>query len=344
MLGLTAFSMLLMVTFAAGCGSSSNSSSSASAASGASTSSSSASSGSGASVKVGAVYLDVEGFYGGIAKGIKEASAGHNVNLISENVHGDAATESQFMSTLQAAGVKAIITSPVSLTASAPAIIKAAQAGTPVVCYNTCLAPKDMKYVKAFVTSDQTRMGQIDGRYAANYFKGKGVSSPKIAILNCSIFLACQQRDSGFETTLKKLLPGAQIVANQLAYTPDKAPSVAEAELTANPTINAFYGDTDVASSGAVQAVLSGNDVGKVVVFGSDISNLTTRGMLQHPTVLLETIGQHPDEMGADAMKQTLNAVSGKHVTSQIYIPLTLFQSKTPMQIRQWMTEHPSVP
>src|SRR6201994_3401990 len=107
-------------------------------------------------VRIGALYLDAQGFYGGIRKGIQVGAASQNLELIGQNSQGDAARESSFMTTLIGSDVNAIIMSPVSETGSIPVVRDAADAGIPVVCYNTCISDDAArKYVKALVTTDQ---------------------------------------------------------------------------------------------------------------------------------------------------------------------------------------------
>ena len=66
---------------------------------------------------IGALYLDAQGFYGGIKKGIEAGAGDSSVRLLGQNSQGDAAKEAQFASTLIASKVSAIIMSPVSATA-----------------------------------------------------------------------------------------------------------------------------------------------------------------------------------------------------------------------------------
>jgi simple sugar transport system substrate-binding protein len=247
---------------------------------------------SGISLTVGAVYLDAEGFYGGIEAGIKTAGKQYGLHLLQENVEADAATEASFMGSLIAANVAGIVTSPVSVTSSAPAIIEAVKKGIPVVCYNTCLTTADTaKYVKSFVTSNQYAMGVSDGKYAVSYFKSKHMTDPEIGIINCAVFEACLQRDQGFEKTLKAGAPGAKIVTNQEAIALDDTTSTAEEELVAHPDLAAIYGDEESAAEGAVLGIIAKKHQGETVVFGSDITVEEANYMLKYPKILLATVG-----------------------------------------------------
>ena len=72
---------------------------------------------------------------------------------------------------------------------------QAAEAGIPVICYNTCINDADaQKYVKALVTTDQFKLGYDVGVVAGDYFVAKGIEKPRFGILNCDVYEACVQR------------------------------------------------------------------------------------------------------------------------------------------------------
>jgi simple sugar transport system substrate-binding protein len=108
-------------------------------------------------LKVGAIYMDAQGFYAGVRKGIQTGAieAGRKLDIVETNAQGDVSKESSFIDSLISAGVQAIIVSPVSADGSYRAIRRAHDAGIPVVCYNTCLNEGDMKeYISAYAVGD----------------------------------------------------------------------------------------------------------------------------------------------------------------------------------------------
>lgn len=88
-----------------------------------------------AETKIGAIYLDSQGFYAGVRKGVQDeaASQGQKIDLLETNAGGDVSKESAFVDTLIAANVKAIILSAVSADGSVQAVRRASRAGIPVV-------------------------------------------------------------------------------------------------------------------------------------------------------------------------------------------------------------------
>ena len=118
------------------------------------------------SMHVGAIFLDAQGFYGGVKYGFETAAAADHVSLslIQSNVADDVSSEANLLQEMTAAHVQAIIISAASATASVPAIAVASKAGIPVICYNTCINTAAMnKYVYAFALGDPVLFGQLLG-------------------------------------------------------------------------------------------------------------------------------------------------------------------------------------
>ena len=291
---------------------------------------------------IGALYLDQNGFYGGIKKGIETGAADLKLQLLGNNSGGDASKEAAFMSTLIGAKVDAIIMSPVSATASVPLVKQAFDAGIPVVCYNTCINDADaQKYVKALVTTDQTQMGTDVGDAAADWFVAKGMTAPNIGILNCDVYEACVQRKTGFKAALLMKVPGAKFVSDQEGFVLDKATQKATDMLTANPEIDAFYATTDNGAMGGIQGILATGHEGKTVVFGSDMSTPMANYLLTKPDILILTNGQTPQQMGALAVQQALKAINGEKIDNYLTItPTHMYFASTPDDVKTWQQVH----
>lgn len=293
-------------------------------------------------VTIGALYLDAQGFYGGIKKGIETGAAGHQLRLLGQNSQGDASREAQFASTLIASKVNAIIMSPVSATASVAVVRQAAEAGIPVICYNTCLDDKDsQRYVKALVTTDQTKLGYDAGVAAAEYFASHHMDKPRFGILNCDIYEACVARKNGFKKAVSEKVPGVVWASDQAGYQPGKSTETATTMLTGDPTITALFATTESGSIGAVQAVLAAGRTGKVAVFGNDISVQLAQYLLNNPDILIAANGQQPQAMGKSAVEMALRAIKGEKIEPFLAIvPTELFLSAKPDQVRAWLTAH----
>ena len=293
-------------------------------------------------VRVGALYLDAQGFYGGIRKGIQVGAASQSLDLIGQNSQGDAARESSFMTTLVGSRVDAIIMSPVSDTGSVPLVRQAADAGIPVVCYNTCVSgDAARKFVKALVTTDQFKMGEQVGNLSARYFLKKQVNAPLVAILNCDAYEACRQRKAGFKKALSAKVPGVRYVADQPGFLPDEAPTTAADILTAKANVDALYATNEGGTLGALKGIQATRHAGRTVVLGSDIGVQIAEAMLAQPKTLVLTVGQDAQRMGRVAVEQALRAVRGQQIARfDTYISTTEFTSDNPQGLRTWLAAH----
>ena len=293
-------------------------------------------------VTIGALYLDAQGFYGGIKKGIEAGAASDKLRLLGQNSQGDASHEAQFASTLVSSKVDAIIMSPVSATASVPVVRQAAEAGIPVICYNTCINDADAKkYVKALVTTDQIKLGYDAGVVAADYFTTHGITVPRFGILNCDVYEACVQRKAGFKKAVEEKVPGVVWAADQAGFEPGKSTETATTMLPGDSAITAMFATTDNGTIGAVQGVTAAGRKGKVVVFGNDISVQLAQYLLNAPDILIATNGQQPQAMGRGAVEMALRAIKGEKIDNFFtVVPTELFLSSKPQQVQAWLAAH----
>jgi sugar transport system substrate-binding protein len=294
-------------------------------------------------VTIGALYLDAQGFYGGIKKGIETGAGSSNIRLLGQNSQGDAAREAQFASTLISSKVKAIIMSPVSATASVPVVKQAFEAGIPVICYNTCINDEDAKkYVQALVTTDQFALGYDVGVVAGDYFVANKIDKPRFGILNCDIYEACVERKAGFKKAVLEKVPGAEWAGDQAGFEPGKSTETATSMLTADKAITAMFATTDNGTIGAIQGIEATGREGSVVVFGNDISVQLAQYLINKPKTIIATNGQKPQEMGKGSVEVALKAIKGEKIEQYLTIvPTELFNSSEPEKIQAWLDARP---
>lgn len=295
----------------------------------------------GKEVRIGALYLDSQGYYGGVKKGVQEAAkaSGMNVKLIESSSAGDVAKESSFMQSLVSSGVSAIIISAVSSDGSIAAIKQASDAGIPVICYNTCVSQEAMdKYVTAYILGDPVEFGKLAGDFAGDFYKKKGIEDPQIGVLNCEQYEVCQQRMKGFSDALTAKLPGAKIVANQEGTEADKAISVGEQMLTANPGIVGMYGQSGGATVGTFKSVENRSKTGEVFAFGSDMTS-DIAAALKDGKVLQAVVDISGIEVGTMAFAQAKTAMAGEKPKDKVVAaPVKLY---TPDMAQEWLDTHP---
>ncbi|MBQ1081977.1 substrate-binding domain-containing protein [Nocardiopsis sp. B62] len=292
--------------------------------------------------RIGVVYMDAQGFYAGVRQGMQNhaENSGRELQLLELNARGDASEESTFVDVASSADVDVLVLSPVSATASIPALRLAHESGIPVVCYNTCIEDEAAReYVTSYILGDPHEFGRRLGDAAAEHFEGEGVHDPQIAVLNCEFVEVCVQRREGFEEALFARLPDARIVANQEGATIDEAVDVGERLLTAHPDLDAFYGEAGGATMGAVRAVSNRGRVGDVVVFGSDMSTDAARALADH-RVLKANVDISGTAVGLLAGETVERIIAGEEL-EEFVTPAPVDLYTTPEHGEEWLEEHP---
>jgi ABC-type sugar transport system substrate-binding protein len=293
-----------------------------------------------APIGIGAIYLDSQGYYAGVRKGVQDgaASMGRPIRLVETTAQDDPSKESGFIDTLISANVRAILLSAVSSDGSVHAIRRAHEAGIPVVCYNTCVNDVAMKkYVYAYVVGDPVAFGTKLGGAAADYFIKAGLTTPKIGVVNCEFVEVCINRRKGFEAALLARVPGAKIVDNQQGTTVDASVAVAEKMMTAHSDLDAFFGESGGATLGATKAVQqSGNK--KVVVFGSDMTSDIGQALANH-TILKAAVDISGRAVGHLAIQQAMDAIDGKTMGDRI-VPAEIGLYTTSDDANAWLKAH----
>ena len=292
-----------------------------------------------AKIKVGALYLDTAGFFGEIKVGIEAAGAAEGIDLTGANSQSDVAKESEFIDNLIATGVEVVIRSPVSTDSSVAAVERLAEAGIPVVCYNTCLNDEDAKRLAyALVTTSQRELGYPVGVIAGNWAIKAGIDL-KIGIHNCNRYEACQEREDGFLDGIKSTGASFEVVNNQEAFANDKATQVGTDMLIANPEINLMYAANEGGTIGAVNAVLASGQVGKTYVMGTDATE-ELMNFVADGEILLALNSQFPREMGAGAMNAALKAIKGEKIGEYVQLtPTKVFTTVDRLAIDKWISE-----
>jgi simple sugar transport system substrate-binding protein len=295
---------------------------------------------SASALKIGAIYLDSQGFYGGVQKGIMTAGADAGVELLGNNSQADVTKESEFIDQLIAAGVEAVVMSPVSTEASVAAVERLADAGIPIVCYNTCLSDSDSeKYIYALVTTSQFDLGLPVGRLAGEWALKAGIEL-KLGIHNCNVYEACQLREDGFIAGIKETGAKFTVVNNQEAFAHDKATQVGTDMLIANPEINLMYAANEGGTVGAVNAVVAAGLQGSTFVMGTDTTNELI-SMVMDGDILLAVNSQFPQDMGAGAMRAALKAIAGEKIDQYLQlVPTKLYTSLDQIAAANWLVEH----
>src|SRR5215210_2147812 len=165
---------------------------------------------------------------------------------------------------------------------------------------------------------------------------GKG----ELAILQGQIGTTPQvDRQKGFTQALSAN-PGIKVVAQQPAdWAQDKAFSVAQDMLQANPDIDIFWGQADAMALGAAQAVKNANVKQKVIIagFDGDIAGLKAVRAGQ----IDATMVQQTQAMGRLAVKSALDLTAKKKLPATQLQEAFLLTKADTKKADEYIAQHP---
>lgn len=290
-------------------------------------------------VKLGVFYMNSLGFFVQVGAGIKEVVDANGGGEILESVSNDnPVPEAEFADTVISAKVSAVIISPTSVDASVGAIERIVEAGIPVVCYNTCINEKDRKRlgIKGFFTTDQYNFGYDIGKVAAAYATENNIS-PKLGLLNCDRFEACQDRKRGFLDAMAEQ-GEYEILSDQESWIADEATPIVQDMLTSNPDINMMWAAAEGGSVGAMLGVEYSGKIGDTVVFGSDLIPQMVE-FLRVGSILKAAIAQSPVEIGTKSAERALAILNGTEEGSAelTVVPAVVFLANDTDALSGWM-------
>lgn len=201
--------------------------------------------------------------------------------------------------------VDGIAIAPSHREALVPVVERAQKAGIPVTIFDSGIGTEN--YV-SYVSTDNVNGGVMAAERLAKKLGGKG----KVAILGLKAgSVSTDERERGFQDTIKKKYPGIEIVAFLFGEA-DRAKSLDRALdiLTAHPDLNGFFASNEPSTVGAAQAIKQQKLTGKVVLVGFDSSpNLLTD--LQGG-VIDSLVIQNPYRMGYDGVKTLAAKMRGQ--------------------------------
>ncbi|WP_168211628.1 substrate-binding domain-containing protein [Ruania zhangjianzhongii] len=288
-------------------------------------------------LQIGVTIHQADVYFQSIADVVASTVEADGGSMTLVNTQTDASTEATGFQNLISAQVDGIVTSPLSPEGSLASVQAAADAGIPIICYNTCLGDASEDVAEAFIESDQYDLGAQTGEYAAAALEEDGESTAVLAMLNCNRFEACQARQEGFLAALEEAGITVEIVNDQEALAADEATGIATDMLTANQDINVMWASSQSATEGMVAAVqAAGRD--DLALFGTDVSpsivNSIKDGTLQAVT------GQNSAETGELAVEYIRSAINGEEISPfSVEIPGVLYSADEPEALDAYLEE-----
>jgi ribose transport system substrate-binding protein len=212
----------------------------------------------------------------------------------------------QIVETMIAAGVDAIVLTPLDDRALMPPVAEARRAGIPTVIFNSALSGDD--YV-AYVTTDNRQGGRLAGEYVGSLLGGRG---RLILIRVLESVEGGRQREEGFLEAIKTGFPGITILSdNQYAgISTETAYQTTDNLLSRFPDVDAIFTPNESTTFGCLRALEDRGLAGKVIHVGFDSSKKLIEALGNRE--LRGLVLQDPYRMGYDSVKTAVAHLRGE--------------------------------
>jgi ABC-type sugar transport system substrate-binding protein len=210
-------------------------------------------------------------------------------------------------------GCTALLASPISATAL-DSVFKAALAkGVPTIVLNDA---KSTVPGVVYIGPDAETIGETAADYLAKQLPDGG----KVAMIEGDPGSSnALNRGKGFKAGLAKHT-NLQLVASQTAkWDTNQAKTIANAMLTANPDIKAFYSQNDSMALGVQSAIDAKGLTGKVLLVGTDGIPQAKKEI--GDGTITATVSERPSTEGAAGVQAALWLLDGQKVPAWIDVP-----------------------
>lgn len=207
--------------------------------------------------------------------------------------------------------VDGIVLAPTHRDALVPVVERAQREGIPVTIFDSGIGTEN--YV-SYVATDNRQGGAVAADRLAQRLGGKG----KVAILGVKAgSVSTDEREQGFQDTIKQKYPGIEIVAFQYGES-DRARSLDRASdiLTAHADLDGFFASNESSTVGAVQAIKQKGLAGKIVLVGFDSSPNLIEDLKAGAIDAL--VLQNPFKMGYEAVKGMVARLDGQQPPKKV--------------------------
>jgi ribose transport system substrate-binding protein len=266
-----------------------------------------------------------------LLKGVTDYATAHGYQVLESHANSQLDAQVNEINTWIAQGIGGIIVLPLDNNAMLPLIQKAHQQGVKFLDYSDNALPG----VDGWVIFNNLQGARLVGTYVGNWINRTLSGKAKVALLTHEIQKTGRDRIHGGVAAMKKVAPGAKIVASHEGVLSAQVLPVAQSMLQAHPDLNVFMCIADDGSLGAERAFLQthpnaarrrtmnivGWD-GTVPVLQKIVALTTVRA-----TGVLDLI-----KVGSASAQATINAIQGGTPT-QISYPYVL-AAQTPAGIR----------
>lgn len=212
-------------------------------------------------------------FFNLMNKGAQDAAKASGKDLVIFNSNDNPVAQNDAIENYIQQGVKGILVAAIDVNGIMPAVKEAAAANIPVIAIDAVLPAGPQA---AQVGVDNIEGGRIIGQYFVDYVQKEMGGQARLGIVGALNSAIQNQRQKGFEETLKSnpKITIANVVDGQNVQ--DKAMTAAENLITGNPDLTAIYATGEPALLGAIAAVENQGRQKDIKVFGWDLTAATS--------------------------------------------------------------------
>lgn len=287
-------------------------------------------------ITIGSVIMNTSGeWFAEVIAGQEQAAKDLGVKFSIASSDNEVSKESDNVSTFVAQGVNAICISPLSSDASVAAIEAADAAKIPVINWNTTV---NTDKPKGFVGVSNYDLGNMTGKYAADYIAKNFPNGCKMAILGNSSYEVGVERCKGFKDAIKGV-KGLKVVADQDAELQEQGLDMTEKILTADSDVQVIWAWNQTSLLGCVAAL---QNAGRkdIVVLGTDMSVELAKDMMSDSVNLQAITTQQPYKIGYEAVVNAVKAAKGEKVDQKELIPLYTYTKDKTDELQKYIDEH----
>ncbi len=235
----------------------------------------------------------------------------------------DRSEQIEIVETLTAAGIDALVLSPIDDRALLRPVREAAAAGIPTVVFNSALTG-DVH--RAFVATDNFKGGVLAAERVGELLGGRG----RIMMLRLKVGVeGTMKREDGFLSTVRARFPGLEVVSeNQYAgSSTETAYQTTENLIARFGAVDAIFTPNESTTFGCLRALEDLGLAGKVKLVGFDTSDKLLEALRKGSIQGL--VLQDPFRMGYDAVTTAVAVLGGKAFSPLVDTGVTMITAES---------------
>lgn len=260
-------------------------------------------------------------FFQDLTAALESEAKEHGIRISIQYCEFDGSRQNDQLETFMLRGVDALLVAPQDSSGIAPVINEARAKGIPVFTVDIAAHGAD---VVSHIASDNVEGGRIIAQYLADLLGGKG----KVAIVDHPEVASVQDRTAGFIEVMDGF-PEIEIVQRVPGGGQrDKAFRASQDLLQARPDLDAIFGINDDSALGALAAAEAAGIADRLAIVGFDGTPEAREAILKG-TALKADVVQHPEKIGAEAVRIIAAHFRGEEVPRVVPVEVSVIDAET---------------